>query len=261
MNNPPGVLVTRPIDQNQGLCEQLERIGCQPWVFPTLRIAPFSRAELADLAERLVQQPPPDWIIFVSANAVEHGWPLIHNQPEIGATSKFAAVGAATAKALEQRGARVSAVPTHQYDSDGLLALPAFAAPIDANLLIIRGRGGRDYLASQLRQRGAKVEYGECYRRELPADDNHRLPRWLADGAIDLVTVTSRAALENLFELCPTHLQPQLKKLSYVLISPTIETLARKLKITGTLLIADEITDAGICSAIQTHINPTQAHR
>jgi len=254
INHPTGVLVTRPAHQNDNLCAQLETIGCRPLPLPTLIIAPLSASALNQFATLLARRPAPDWLIFVSANAVEQSWPLISAKTRLATQSQFAAVGPATAAALVKRGVTVSTIPRFQYDSDGLLALPEFTAPLASRIVIIRGQGGRERLATQLTQRGAQVDYGECYRRALPADGAIQLTQWLQEGAIDLVIVTSRAALRNLFELATLADHETLKKLTYVLLSPTIEKTATTLGITGRLLVAKQASDAGICDAIEASI-------
>ncbi len=250
MNNPPGVLVTRPAGQNKALCSLLGAAGCQPLAYPTLRITPASPAALQELADQLANRTAPGWIIFVSTNAVEHGWPVIHSQQAIIQQSRFAAIGRATAAALEQRGVVVTAMPATQFDSDGLLALVEFTAPLNTRILIIRGQGGRAHLGAMLTERGAQVDYAECYHRDLPTEDGRQLGRWLQEQAIDLITIASRAALQNLFTLCPAKFHDQLKRLTYVLLSPAIELTARNLDITGTLLVATEASDQGLCATI-----------
>ena len=253
-NRPTGVLVTRPASQNQNLCAQLKALGCRPLPLPTLAITPLPPTGLKEFATLLARRPMPDWLIFVSANAVAQSWPLISAEAELIASCRFAAIGPATAAALAEQGVTVNAQPLHQYDSDGLLALPAFAEPLTNNILIIRGRGGREHLATQLRQRGAQIDYGECYRRELPTDGMSQLAEWLDENAIDLVTATSRATLRNLFKLATPAHQEALKRLPYLLMSPAIEKTALELGITGKLLFAPQPSDAGICNRIETFI-------
>lgn len=255
MNNSLGVLVTRPANQNQSLCAQLNQLGCRPFAAPTLKITPLAAAELAEFAALITRQPPPAWLIFVSANAVEHSWPLLSAQSNLLNQTLFAAVGRATADALRQRGAQVAALPDQQFDSDGLLALPVFSSPLDSRIMIIRGEGGQEYLAEQLRQRGAWVDYGECYRRELPEKGSTQLDEWLNDDVINVVTATSRATLRNLFELASEEFHTPLKRLPYVLLSPSLVTTAKNLGITGKLLIAAESSDTAICAAIEQLIN------
>lgn len=253
-NHSTGVLVTRPANQNENLCRAITALGCRPLPLPTLAITPLPPADLEDFAGLLARRPVPDWLIFISANAVEQSWPFIGAEPELIAGCRFAAIGAATSAALTAQGVSVSAQPLHQYDSEGLLALPEFTAPLAAHILIIRGRGGREHLATALRQRGARVDYGECYRRELPTDGASQLAQWLDEKAVDLITVTSRAALHNLFELATPSHQEALKRLPYLLMSPAIRKTAQELGITGELLIASQPSDAGLCRSIESFI-------
>src|SRR5258705_526363 len=66
---------------------------------------------------------------------------------------------------------------------------PGFSAPPSEDLA---------HPARTLTERGAQVEYAECYRRVRPqADAAPLLAEWQR-GAVDAVTVFSVAALENL---------------------------------------------------------------
>jgi uroporphyrinogen-III synthase len=69
------------------------------------------------------------------------------------------------------------------FDSESVLALPAFQAPAVAGrrVLILRGDGGRDLLGDTLRARGAEVEYLTCYHRNGPTRRS-RLRCWIAPG-------------------------------------------------------------------------------
>jgi uroporphyrinogen-III synthase len=67
--------------------------------------------------------------------------------------------------------------------------------------VIFRGRGGRELLGKALAERGAAVEYAECYARARPqADAGTLLAAW-SRGAVDAVTVSSGDGLANLYEM------------------------------------------------------------
>ena len=246
-----GILVTRPVHQNQLLCSGIKNLGHQPLPLPTLEITPAEPATIASFKQQLANQSPPDWLIFISANAVEQSWPHLNLTPKLLRQSHIAAVGSATAAALSDQGVTVDALPKHQFDSDGLLALAPFQPPLTTRILIIRGQGGRPYLGDQLTLRGAQVDYAECYQRLLPNTGSEQLTAWLLSDCIDLITITSRATLRNLFKLCPVQHHHLLKRLSYTLLSPAIESEAQKLGISGRVLIADQATDEGLCKTIE----------
>ena len=66
---------------------------------------------------------------------------------------------------------------------------------------MFRGEGGREHLARLLSERGACVEYAECYRRGKPAGDvGPLLERWRA-GDVHALCAASGEAITNLREL------------------------------------------------------------
>ncbi|MBL4623259.1 MAG: uroporphyrinogen-III synthase, partial [Immundisolibacteraceae bacterium] len=221
-----------------------------PLPLPTLAIAPADAATIAVFKGQLANPALPDWLIFISANAVEQSWIHLDSTPNLVKQARIAAVGSATAAALTDRGITVDAIPREQFDSDGLLALAPFQSPLNQKILIIRGQGGRPYLGEQLAFRGAQVEYGECYQRLLPSTGTEQLTAWLLSNNIDLITITSRATLRNLFKLCALEHHHLLKRLSYALLSPAIESEAHKLGINGQIVIADQATDQGLCNLL-----------
>ena len=103
-----------------------------------------------------------DLVIFVSANAVRFGADMLDQRRDL----KVAAVGQATAAALNAAGYRVSLMPSEGADSEALLAMPQLAHMAGQRVLIVRGTGGRELLSEVLTARGAQVQYAEVYTRE-----------------------------------------------------------------------------------------------
>jgi uroporphyrinogen-III synthase len=64
-------------------------------------------------------------------------------------------------------------------------------------VLIVRGEGGRELLGQSLSERGARVEYAECYRRARPATDTGPLLAAWRRGEVHAVTVLSPQTLDN----------------------------------------------------------------
>jgi uroporphyrinogen-III synthase len=69
------------------------------------------------------------------------------------------------------------------------------------NILIFRGRGGRELLKQALEARGAHVSYVECYRRTRPAQDPAELLRAWRAGEVHAVSALSAETLENFVEM------------------------------------------------------------
>ncbi len=204
------IVVTRPAHQAGPLCELIAAAGGRPLAFPLLAIAPPqapARAEaiLSRLADYRLA-------IFISPNAVSRAAPLIARAGGLPETLQLAAVGRGTARAVEQQlGRGIDLVPQERYDSEGLLTLPALQEVAGAHIVIVRGEGGRELLATTLRERGARVDYAEVYRRTCPDTDPALLHQAWQAGGIDLICLTSAEALDNLVQLVPAADQERLR--------------------------------------------------
>lgn len=189
-----GVLITRPAEQAAALCAALAAEGARPIAFPLLEIAP--PADTERMRQILARADTFDWWIFVSPTAVDRAWPALAAQ--YPGRARIAAIGPGTARALCRQGVTEITHPEDGGDSERLLALPALQNVHGLQVLIVRGEGGRPLLGDILRQRGACVEYAECYRR-LPAKTNPDplLARWRA-GEIQAVVCTSAQIVAHL---------------------------------------------------------------
>lgn len=194
--NGAHILVTRPEHQADNLSRLIEQQGGVAVRFPTLEIV--AREDTGDIKNTLANPDKFQWIIFISANAVNFA--LKANDGKIPGTKsvRFAAVGQATAEAMKLAGLPVDLVPVNGYNSEALLAMPELQQVAGQHCLIVRGEGGREQLATTLRNRGAKVDYLEVYKRVIPGIDNAPVVELLAQHALDVITVTSAEALQNL---------------------------------------------------------------
>ena len=204
-----GVLVTRPSHQAAGLVAAIEDHGGTAVPFPVIDIVPRDAAEIsADAA--LLQEP--DVVIFVSRNAVQFG--LAH-----ASGAAIAAVGPATAAALEAAGRSTDIQPALGFDSEHLLAEPCLLDVAGMTVRIVRGADGRELLADTLRSRGAVVEYLPVYARRIPQYTDAELgdleARWRA-GDIDIITVMSIESVHNLKAILPNWCTNQFANLSMV---------------------------------------------
>jgi uroporphyrinogen-III synthase len=150
-----------------------------------------------------------DKVIFVSQNAVQHGFNWLHDYwPQLPIGINYFAVGDKTAQALSQEG--VSSQVAAGQTSEALLALPALTDVWGQKILICRGRGGLPKLGETLHQRGALVRYLELYERLMPADAEQQLKQTLPSlTARDLLVAFSGETLHNLvtlFHTCPAAL-------------------------------------------------------
>jgi uroporphyrinogen-III synthase len=194
------ILITRPAAQSRQLAHLVAQAGGEPVLFPAIEIAPLAPSPQA--AALLARLDACDLAVFVSANAVTHGLPLIQAAGGWPARLRAVAVGAATAAVLRAHGIDQVVAPQAAADSEALLALPEMQAVRGLHVIVFRGVGGRELLAETLRSRGAEVDYIECYRRLKPRDDPGALRRRLQGaGLLHAVTAASAEALANLVEL------------------------------------------------------------
>ncbi|MCI0654525.1 MAG: uroporphyrinogen-III synthase [Methylococcaceae bacterium] len=188
------ILVTRPERQAQNFCNLIEANGGQALRFPTLEIQALNPSGGVFANLEILKQF--DWLVFISANAVYFALKACDNGLFIPAHLKVAAIGQATAAALERSGIAVDLAPRDQFSSEAFLALPGMQSVTGQRFLIVRGQGGRENLADTLRQRGAQVVYAEVYQRLRPVVDIDDLKGW-RERDIDAVTIFSGESLIN----------------------------------------------------------------
>ena len=180
-----GVVVTRPRELAEPFARLLEQHGARAFVFPALEIQPLpAPPALARIAEF-------DLVVFVSPSAVRTTLSALPRR------LTAAAIGAGTARELERAGIGPVLAPAAGADSEALLALPQMQQLGGKRVLIVRGEGGRELLAQSLSERGARVEYAECYRRARPATDAGPLLAAWRRGEVHAVTVLSPQTLDN----------------------------------------------------------------
>ncbi|MEM7430646.1 MAG: uroporphyrinogen-III synthase [Pseudomonadota bacterium] len=198
-----GVLVTRPEHQAGPLLDAIQAAGGRPYSLPTIEIVPRDDNDVVADAALLGS---PDITVFISSNAVRLG---------IGYTSgaRIAAVGPSTANAIRAAGYDVDIVSESGFDSEHLLATPAFANVDGQTVRIVRGQTGRELLGDTLRERGAIVDYLAVYTRQKPKLSTEMLTKmanlWSADD-IDAVIALSVETLTNLIDLIPDDAQQKL---------------------------------------------------
>jgi uroporphyrinogen III methyltransferase / synthase len=253
------VLVTRAREQAGSAEVLLSEAGAEPVVVPTIVIgppddpAPLARA-VADL--RAGQYA---WVAFTSANGVERTWGgLVAAGGDARAfgAARLAAIGPATAAALEQHGLRAD-VQAREYKGEGLAEemLRAMGPVKDAGagrdrVLVARAAKARQVLPDALKAAGWKVDVVAAYQTRPP--DRASLDRLVGEleaGRIDVVTFTSSSTVDNLCDLLGDGAVRLLSRPRVASIGPvTTETArARGLRVDVT---ASEYTLPGLVYAL-----------
>lgn len=242
-----GVLVTRPEPQAAPLARRLAELGARVYRLPAVEL----RAR-DDRAAQRASLGPLDrfhWIVFVSANAVRFGVTMLDERRDL----RLAAVGPATAAALNHAGFRVALVPSEGSGSEPLLASPEFGHVEGQRILIVRGDDGRELLADELTARGAEVSYVAVYERRrarpIPGAVEAVEAEWSA-GAIDVVTATSPELLRSLYEILTPDGRQLLARSVLLAGGPRIAATAREIGLSGPLVVAAEPDDAALVDAL-----------
>lgn len=242
-----GVLVTRPEQQAAPLCALLAAQGATAIRLPVIDIVPAG--DVRELGARLKAEPPFDFLIFTSANAVRFGAALIPLLPGAG----LAAIGPATARALAEAGHRPTLMPAGRFDSESLLQVPDLANLAGRRVLIVKGMLGRELLQEELVRRGAQVAIAEVYRRERTMHDPATIVAIAAKmraGEIQIVTATSAEIGAALLAIPHPALRRELDRVHWVVPGSRVAADLRDGGLEAPILHADSAEDHDLLVAI-----------
>lgn len=221
------LLLTRPVEECAVLAASLAEQGVISSSLPLLEIQPLEetpeqRALMLDLDRYQA-------VIVVSKPAARLGLERLDRYwPQPPARQVWFSVGAATGQLLDDYGLDVC-WPDDGDDSEALLELPrlqaALAVPA-ARVLILRGEGGREFLAERLRGQGVSVDYLPLYRRELPEHPPGALLARVSGERLNGLVVSSGQGFEHL-RLLAADAWPELARLPLFVPSPRVAAQAR----------------------------------
>lgn len=204
------VIVTRPAVQADAWVDSLASRGVDAVALPLIGISPPVDGEAVRQAWRELSRY--ELVVFVSPNAVEEFFRVRADLawPE---TTMAASVGPGTTSALVKHKVSASqiaepAADAIQFDSEALWQRLAQNDWAGRSALIVRGDGGRNWLADTLRSHGAIVSFVTAYRRITPSFDGAL--QALLNEAIEhpmehLWFFSSSEAISNLETLTPPH--------------------------------------------------------
>lgn len=199
---PPPLVLTRPAAQQSAWAQALSGHGVPVLGWPLIDIAPVGDPGVLPSVWRRLGGVT--LAFFASPNAVEAvmaarpagmAWPQ---------DTWAACVGPGSAEALRQAGvpaARVlaPAADAPQFDSEALWPVLQPLAPWRGKaVLLLRGQGGREWLAERLRAAGAEVEAQTVYLRRCPQPTAFalgQLKAWMAHQPEALWLLSSSEAV------------------------------------------------------------------
>lgn len=242
-----GVLVTRPEHQAHGLCKLIESRGGSTLRLPALEI--LAVPELPAVRAAVGPVDRYHLVIFVSANAVRFGADLLAQRRDL----TVAAIGRATAAALNIAGHRVALLPRDGYDSEALLACPELRHMTGQRVLIVRGRGGRELLGDALAERGASVTCAEVYDRRPARPSPQALQRvellW-RQGAIQVYTATSSELLDALLGIVTPRCRELMDSTALVTGARRVAEHAAALRLGSPVILAEGPDDTSLVAAL-----------
>lgn len=248
------VLVTRPEQQAQALCKSIENLGGTAIRFPVIEITQGRDQKTAKAILDNISQY--DIGIFISRNAVNWTVKLLAEKsstPKKSSLDKLTliAIGTVTAETLEQISS-AQVITNSGANSEALLELEALGIEKvrGKKIIIFRGEGGREYLATTLRKRGATVDYAEVYRRDCPQYDRDVVAKLWSSNSPDVVIVSSNKGLENLFSLLNEEQRNILLGKQLLVMSGRMLDFSNGFGFARPAILAEESSDEGILSTI-----------
>jgi uroporphyrinogen-III synthase len=242
------VVNTRPTHQAEPLCDLIRGAGGAVVEFPVIQIVPVD--DVSELRLQLERLKAADMAIFISANAVDAAITAMGGEQRWPSNVTIASVGKATAARLASHGLIAEIVAPEPCNSEALLSMPGLMNLTHKKVLIIRGAGGREFLADTLRSRGADVEYIECYRRERPASYPAGLYQSWDEKRKLVIVVTSNEGLSNLQTMIDKDHQPDLLASTLVVVSERAVNLALELGFSQKPILAQSASNEAIFNAI-----------
>src|SRR5271167_211597 len=242
-----GVLVSRPELQAMPLCRLLESLGASTLRLPAVEIKPLG--DQRALAAQLGALESFDLIIFTSANAVRFGASVLGQKRDLA----LAAIGSATARALNLAGYRVAVQPVASTDSEGLLQHPRLEHLAGHRILMIKGSNGRQLLEQELTRRGAQVVRADVYQVVPATPSAATLTAVLekfAAGEMHVITATSLSLAGALLKLAPADLRREFERVHWLVPGERIASGLRERGLQAPLLQADSAEDQDLLAAL-----------
>jgi len=190
------ILITRSKDENETLAKKLRQLGAIVAELPTIEFAPPENTKPLDQSIKMLSKY--DWLIFTSRHGVQFfskRMAALGEPPGRLREVKVAAIGPATAAALQSLGKKPDYVPYEFLSSQIARGLGDVKGK---RILLPRTDIASRGLPEELRMQGTSVDEVVVYRTVVPEDLSlDRLLLILKQG-LDVVTFTSPSTVRNL---------------------------------------------------------------
>ena len=176
MNRPKKIALisTRPWGTNVQLSDDLKNSDIKLLSFPLTEIYPINNYQIFDGVIKNIKTY--QHIIFISTNAVHFFLERVKKLSlQIPKNLIFSSIGPTTKLLLQKKLSVDVHSPIKTFDSEHLLKEKIYNNVEGQKILIIRGEGGRETLKNALEEKGAIINYGECYVRKYVDIDLNQL--------------------------------------------------------------------------------------
>ena len=190
------VIDTRP-ELDEAEREAIEREGFRVLHVPTIAIeSVHANGEIDRVRARIGEY---DWVVLTSKRGVGA---LLDGLQAPPSSVRWAAVGATTAKALQERGVRVDCVPASARGDAIPDAMAKLGSLRGRRILLARADAAGKALPQKLSDMGAHVDEVVAYRTITGPDASRRaLLDALADGDVEAIMFASGSAVRGTIEL------------------------------------------------------------
>jgi len=255
------VLVTRTREQASHLSSSLERHGATAVEVPVIAFAELDSYAVLD--DCLTNADRFDWLVFTSQTgvlSVRRRLAALGLDVRALKGPRIAAIGSATAEALEEWGIRVDVVP-ERFVAEALGEALKAEGVVGKRVLIARAEEAREVLPEVLSEAGAEVTVAPCYRTVPSPTAGPQIRRLLEERAVDVVTFASSSSVEAFID-CVASMDVA-KLLSGVMVACIGPVTAQRAREVGLTVDgeAEEYTIEGLVEALVRHAATRDAER
>lgn len=256
------VLVTRPQGRAAALIDAIAARGGIAVHIPLLAVVALDEQQDAAICVQTAQYfralDQYQRVIAISVNALHFSMPEIKKiWPRLPAQIAWYGIGAATIAAFADYGVMAHGGLGSTMTSEALLASTELQQLHGERILILRGVGGREQLATLLRARGAQVDYAECYRRCEPVlnvEQNAQLQAM----TFDAMSVNSQETLQNLWQCLLPVARALACQRALIVPSERVAAAARSLGFAHIIVANNAGTDATINALLEFATSTTE---
>ena len=214
------VVVTRAREQASESADLFARKGAHVIQFPTITISPLR--DYGELDEAVANLSRYGWLVFTSVNGVRFFRERLHAL-KLDARAlhgvKVAAIGPATAKAVEAMGVYADLVPS-SYVAEGVAEAMLKLGMKGQRVLLPRAREAREVLPEALRAAGAEVDVITAYENVPSEENREEVMKALEEGRLDCVTFGSSSTVRNFLASIPMETLQKHPEVRFAAIGP-----------------------------------------